>query len=156
MDHKNITEIMVSGRYFKIISARMVFWGIFEILGGALCSLWAGHDPNTSKERSSETHRSGEGMWGEPEVLQSGFGVIFNFGPENFRKTAGEILTAIFSRKLFGLVSPGFQATPCQNSRPKLSALHSNFTFSNPKNSAQAQGQQLQLKWTSDATSLQR
>ena len=38
--------------------------------------------------------------------------------------------------EFFGLVFPGFQATPkihAQNSRPELSAFLSNFTFSDPK-----------------------
>ena len=43
---------------------------------------------------------------------------------------------ANFDSEFFGLVFPGFQATPkthAQNSRPELSAFLSNFTFLNPK-----------------------
>ena len=57
-----------------------------------------------------------------PDIMQSGFGVNFYFGPANFRKIAGEfwwrILMANFDSEFFGLVFPGFQAT--QKITPKI------------------------------------
>ena len=71
-----------------------------------------------------------------PDVMQSGFGVNFLFWSgefeENCRRISQRILMANFDSEYFGLVFPGFQATPkvhAQNSRPELSAFLSNFTF---------------------------
>ena len=65
----------------------------------------------------------------DPEVLQSGIGLIFCFGLANLSKIAPANFSvsssANFSRDLFDLVSPGLQApkniSP-ENSRPKLLA----------------------------------
>ena len=75
----------------------------------------------------------------DPNVLQSGFGVIFLFWPgefnENCRGISQRISMANFDCEFFGLVFP-FQAPQkkvhAQNSRPNLSAFLSNFAFSNP------------------------
>ena len=73
----------------------------------------------------------------EPVVVQSGFGVIFfYFGLVNLRKIGSEFGWRIFSANLSALFFQDFSPPPPQihapNSRPKLSALFSNFTFLNP------------------------
>ena len=59
----------------------------------------------------------------EPGVLQSGFGVNCLFWPgefqENCRRISQRILVAILFCNAFGLVFPGFQASP-PKSRPKF------------------------------------
>ena len=75
-----------------------------------------------------------------PDVLQSGFGVNFLFWPgefgENYRRISQRILMANFDREFFGLVFPGFQATP-KNSRPKFTSrnvgIPLQFHFLEPK-----------------------
>ena len=75
----------------------------------------------------------------EPELLQSRFGVIF-LGPANFRTNSDEFLSEfndeLFPR-IFGLVFPGSQTPPKQNSRPKFTprsvGILLQFHFSNPK-----------------------
>ena len=56
----------------------------------------------------------------DPEVLQSGFGVIFQFGLANVRKIAGEFLSEFLQRSFF-LVSSGVQA-PQKKFMPKIHA----------------------------------
>ena len=76
---------------------------------------------------------NGVGIDVEPEVLQSGFGVIFLFWPGEFLENCRQI-----SRKFDGDFFPQifrpyfFQSFPPPNSRPNVSAFLSNFTFSNP------------------------
>ena len=51
----------------------------------------------------------------DPEVLQSGVGLSFYFGLAKFRKLSAYFSVnslAGFSRKMFGLVSPGFEGPP--------------------------------------------
>ena len=60
----------------------------------------------------------------DAEVLQSGFGVIFlnkNLVWRNLRQISQRIFPANFSRKFFGLVSPGFRAAP-RSSCPTIHA----------------------------------
>ena len=71
------------------------------------------------------SRRYAEWIWGEFFILVRR---ILGKLPANF--------SANFDSEFFGLVFPGFQATPkihAQNSRPELSAFLFNFTFSNPK-----------------------
>ena len=76
----------------------------------------------------------------EPEVLQSGFGVIFYFGLPNFRTIAGDFLSEVrwrtVSEYFSALFFEGFRRPKeihALNSRPNLSAFLSIFTFSSPK-----------------------